>query len=56
MNVGDLVNRASVIFEPADGQGTLDFFNIDLEDLGSRLARDCCRDLRFRSLPAGALR
>jgi hypothetical protein len=31
MNVGDLINGASVIFEPADGQDTLDLFNIELD-------------------------
>ena len=31
MNVGDLVNGTSIIFEAADGQDTLDFFNIELD-------------------------
>jgi hypothetical protein len=31
MNVGDLVNGTSIIFETADGQDTLDFFNIELD-------------------------
>ena len=31
MNIGDLVNGTSIIFEAADGQDTLDFFNIELD-------------------------
>lgn len=29
--VGDLVNGASIVFETADGQGTLDFFHFAFE-------------------------
>ena len=31
MQVGDLVNETSISFEPAHGQDTLDFFNIELD-------------------------
>jgi hypothetical protein len=31
MQVGDLVNGTSIIFETEDGQDTLDFFNIELD-------------------------
>ena len=31
MQVGDLVNGTSIIFEAADGRDTLDFFNIELD-------------------------
>ena len=31
MNAGDLVNGTTIIFEPADGRNTLDFFNIELD-------------------------
>ena len=31
MNVGDLVNGTSIVFAAADGQDTLDFFNIELD-------------------------
>ena len=31
MNVGDLVNGTSIIFEAANGRDTLDFFNIELD-------------------------
>ena len=31
MNVGDLVNGTSIIFEAADGRDTLDFFKIELD-------------------------
>ncbi|GEP60244.1 hypothetical protein [Reyranella soli] len=31
MQVGDLVNGTSIIFEAADGRDTLEFFNIELD-------------------------
>ena len=31
MNAGDLVNGSSIYFKAADSQGSLDFFNIELE-------------------------
>jgi hypothetical protein len=31
VNVGDLVNGTSIVFEAAHGQDTLDFFNIELD-------------------------
>ncbi len=31
MNIGDLVNGTSIVFEAANGRDTLDFFNIDLD-------------------------
>jgi Hint domain len=31
MNVGDLINGTSIIFETADGQDKLEFFNIELD-------------------------
>ena len=56
MPVGDLVNGTSITFEAADGRGTLDFFNIELDshdilDVQGAFCESLCRAATERCAP-----